>query len=244
MPLKIIPAMDLMDGGLVRLRQGDFEKVTNYSTDPIVQARRWEELGAKRLHLVNLSGARGDDTEIIKIEEVIKNVNLPIQVGGGIRSKEIVERLLSLRDRISLMVGTSLFETPEEVANWIRHFGRESFIGDVAFKEGQVLTRGWQAPNNFGVNEGIQRAVDLGIRKFVITNRDKDGALNGCDDDILDSIKSNDVEIIISGGVANLGDIKKIQDRKDSRVSGVVVGRRLYEVDGETFFNDANKYVG
>ncbi|KGG12381.1 MULTISPECIES: 1-(5-phosphoribosyl)-5-[(5-phosphoribosylamino)methylideneamino]imidazole-4-carboxamide isomerase [Prochlorococcus] len=227
--MDIIPAIDLLDGNCVRLIQGDYSKVTKFSSNPVDQAITWQELGAKRLHLVDLDGAKiGDSQNNQTIRSIAENIDIPIQVGGGVRSRDRVSELISYGiDKVIL--GTVAIENPEEVEKLANDYPGKIIVG-IDARDGRVATRGW-------IEESQVKAIDLAARfsnskvsAIIYTDISTDGTLNGPNLRSLREITSSTkIPIIASGGIGSLSDIISLFPFKKLGVDGVIVGRALYD---------------
>jgi phosphoribosylformimino-5-aminoimidazole carboxamide ribotide isomerase len=223
-----IPAIDLMDGKVVRLTKGDPEtaKAYDYMGTPLDIAEKWKDEGAERLHIIDLDAAfgRGDNVEIIA--EIAKKTDLPIQVGGGIRKIENVEKLLT--NRIShVILGALAFSDPEALIQIQRKFGSAPIIVALDNKDGKVMVEGWKTPTSFGMREALEKFSKLKVETFLITSIAKDGTLSGPDLDTLSKASQYpNVNIIAAGGISTLSDLVEL---KRIGVEGVVIGKALYE---------------
>ncbi len=227
--IEIIPAIDLLGGKCVRLLQGKYNKVTEFSINPIKQAQAWEELGAKRLHLVDLDGAKtGKPINDSTIKAIKNQISIPIQIGGGIRSIERAEELILLGvDKVIL--GTIAIEEPnivEKLAN--KHQGK--IIVGIDSKNGQVATRGWINQSETKATELVKRFSETNINSIICTDISTDGTLKGPNLDFLREISSeSNIPVIASGGIGNISDIISILPLEEIGICGVIVGRALYE---------------
>ncbi|HDQ14555.1 MAG TPA: 1-(5-phosphoribosyl)-5-[(5-phosphoribosylamino)methylideneamino]imidazole-4-carboxamide isomerase [Sediminispirochaeta sp.] len=224
-----IPAIDLLDGACVRLLQGDYGKSTRYEHDPVALARRFEEMGVRRLHLVDLNAARGEESNNRRIiKEIKKSISIPIELGGGIRDKEDVNELIELGvDR--LIVGTVLVRDPERVARWSsRYPGR--FIAGIDAKDGEVRVAGWEEGSAMSDTEAARLARELGVASIIYTNIQRDGTLQGPDiENSLMVADASGLPVIVSGGVHRESDLAEIQKASSGRIAGVISGKALYE---------------
>lgn len=231
--MRIIPAIDIKNGKCVRLFKGDFEKVTDYG-DPVKVAERWIADGADILHIVNLDGSKlpeGGKFSVVKdvISKIIriKNSELIIQVGGGVRSLKVFRDLIEMGvERIIL--GSLVFEREAELKKIIDSFGTDNIVLAVDALDGKVLTRGWIKDSGVRVIDAIERFKKLGIDKFLYTDVDRDGTLEGPNIKMQEKLMSEfpDLLIIASGGVSSDEDLKKLDE---AGVKEVIVGKALYE---------------
>lgn len=227
--MEIIPAIDLLEGNCVRLHKGDYKKVTKFNTDPVSQAKYWESKGAKRLHLVDLDGARtGLPVNDSNIKAITKNIDIPVQIGGGIRTRERAEELLGYGIE-NVILGTVAVEEPElrkEIAK--RNPGK--VIVGIDSKDGKVATRGWVKENDLLATDFARRCSEEGISSIIATDISTDGTLQGPNLEHLKSMAlSSEVPIIASGGVGAISDLIALNSLKSFGIDGVIVGRALYE---------------
>lgn len=225
----IIPAIDLIDGKCVRLFQGDYAAQTTYSADPVGQARRFQSAGALRLHLVDLEGARagaGKNREAIR--SILGMVDIPVQVGGGIRKSEDVTQLLSWGVRF-LILGTVALKQPEIVAEWIDRWGVEPFIVSLDLRGGRLQSEGWLEQSGVTVEAMAERISKWGIRQVICTDVEHDGTLEQPNYSTyvgLLGLLPPEVSLIAAGGVSSLAAIRKLEGLG---VGGAIVGKALYE---------------
>lgn len=214
----------------MRLTQGAFNQVETYSDDPVKYALRWEQEGAGRLHMVDLDGARigapqTDNLNVIR--QILRRVKIPIQLGGGIRSAEIVQRMLNIGiDRVIL--GTSAAQD-ESLAQGILDAHGDRIIVGIDAKDGFVAIRGWQERTNETAVAFAQRIVRLGARRIIFTDIGRDGMLTGPNysaiGEVLDAVS---IPVIASGGVGSLEDIRMLAGFKAPNLEGAIVGKALY----------------
>jgi len=225
--LKVIPAVDLMGGRVVRLFQGNPNEAKYYDNlgDPVAVAKKWEEEGADALHVVDLDAAfdRGNNLETIL--RIIKEIRLPVQVGGGIRSLEVAEKLFE-SGAGHVILGTISFKKPE-----ILRFLAEKYGGRVIVAldhiNGEVMVEGWRKSTGFKLEDAIKIFLEINVHNFLVTSIRKDGTLQGIDLKTLkEASKIKEAKIIAAGGVGSLKDLAAL---KEIGVYGVVVGKALYE---------------
>lgn len=221
----IYPAVDIKDGRCVRLVQGEFDKVTVYSEEPLQMALKWESLGAEYLHVVDLDGARTGETQNISItSEIAAKLKIPVQLGGGIRSIEVIEKLISKGIK-RVILGTSAVKNPDLVKQAVEAF-KESIVIGIDAKDGKVAIDGWEKTSEFTAIDFANKMVELGAKTIIYTDISRDGMLIGPNLAAMrEMAQTVDAEIIASGGVSSLQDIK---DLKETGVSGVIVGKALY----------------
>jgi phosphoribosylformimino-5-aminoimidazole carboxamide ribotide isomerase len=227
--LILFPAIDIRGGKAVRLTQGDYERETQYDDDPAVAARRWVDGGARWLHVVDLDGARaGEPVNLEHIRRIVASVNVPVQLGGGLRdSKKVEEAFSSGVERVVL--GTAAVRDPE-MAEAIAAAHGDRVVASVDARSGKVAAEGWTEASDLGATDVIAELARRGLRRFVYTPVDVDGLMEGPDlDSLLEVAKTTDAEVIYSGGVGSLDDLGAIADLGLDNVEGVIVGRALYE---------------
>jgi len=227
--MEVIPAIDISDGVCVRLYQGDFERETIYATDPVSVARQWEEMGATRIHVVDLNGAaKGNLANLECITQIVSQSKVRIQVGGGIRSIETAERLLDLGvDRV--IIGTSAIENPSMVHQLCIKRGTDTIIVAVDAKDGLVAIRGWQQTTSVTAIDLGKKMSEIGVTRLLYTDISRDGTLSEPNFDSTKHLAQyTGLHIIASGGVASLAHIRKLIE---TGVEGVVVGRAIYTED-------------
>lgn len=219
--MKIIPAIDLMDGKVVRLIKGDPKDKIVYSNDPISTAKRLEKY-ADALHIIDLDATLsiGNNKDVIR--SIAKNVGIEIQVGGGIRSIEYAEEMLDYADAI--MLGTLAYKDLDAI-KYLLKYGKDRIIVAIDHRDGRVMINGWKSSTDVDIINAINNFKSIGIEKFLVTNIDRDGTLQGVDIDTLSKI-SNLAKIIASGGVASIDDIIKL---KKMKIYGVILGKALYD---------------
>ena len=228
--MKIIPAIDIQNGNCVRLRQGDFAQETIFDKNPLNIAQKWVDEGAERLHLVDLDGARlGSPINLDIISSICKKFpSVPIQIGGGIRDLETAENYL-LAGATYIIIGTKAVEEPKFVKELCKIFPGNIIVG-VDAKNGEVATDGWESVSDKNVIELSKEFENIGVSEIVYTDIEKDGMMKGLNmDATLNLAKSVNIPIIASGGVSCLDDIRKMKPYVGSGISGIIIGRALYE---------------
>lgn len=226
--MEVIPAIDLMKGKVVRLFQGDPKtaKIYDQLGDPVAIAKMWEKDGAKTLHIIDLDAALNLGNNFAMISKIADAVNLPIQVGGGIRKLETAENLLKMG--ISrIILGSLAFNEPHTLTKIQKKFGNERLIVALDHQNGRVMVEGWKTPTKLGIEEALAKFLDLQIKTFLVTSITQDGTLVGPDVNTLSKVCVNPrVNIIAAGGVSSLNDLITL---KQIGVKGVIVGKALYE---------------
>lgn len=224
--MEIIPAIDLKDGCCVRLIKGDYNRETVYSQEPQQMAKHWQDKGAARLHVVDLDGAKdGKPVNLEIIEEITGALDIPVQLGGGIRSLEIIDHYLkSGVDRVIL--GTIALQKPGIVKEAVDRYGPEKIVVGVDAKKGRVAVNGWLEESQKTVEDMIDEMKDLGVKIFIYTDISKDGTLEGPDMAGLRNYNQiADIELIASGGVSSFEDLKELVK---INIASVIVGKALY----------------
>jgi len=226
--MEVIPAIDLRNGKCVRLYQGDYDKETVFSDDPVSTALRWQSEGAVRLHIVDLDGAaRGQPGNLDAIERILDAVELPVQVGGGIRDLETVEQLLALGVG-RVVMGTLAVENPDMAAQACAEFGEQVVIG-IDARDGLVATRGWLEESSVTATDLAARMVGLGARRIIYTDISRDGTLTSPNfEGVADLVSRVSVPIIAAGGVSSVEHLEKLAS---TGVEGAIVGRAIYTGD-------------
>ncbi len=227
--MEIIPAIDLLQGSCVRLHQGDYDQVTRFSEDPLAQARSWERQGATRLHLVDLDGARsGEPINDQAVQLIAKELSIPVQLGGGVRSLERVEELLSCGlDRVIL--GTLALENPSLVMDLASRYPHKIVLG-IDARNGRVATRGWIEESDVEATSLAQRFSEAAIAAIISTDIATDGTLAGPNLEALRAMaRASSVPVIASGGVGCMADLLALLSLEPLGVEGVIVGRALYD---------------
>jgi len=227
--MELIPAIDLLGGKVVRLAQGDFERATIYSSDPIAVARRWVEEGAKRLHIVDLDGARaGGPVQASLVAAIVEAAGIPCQVAGGLRTKADVRKALETgADRVVL--GTALLKSPELATDLLRDHGAGSILAAIDVRDGRAVGEGWsQTAGGVDGIEAVRQLLAAGLEWFAVTAIDRDGLLGGPDLVLLDAVAraAPNARIIASAGVGSIEDLRELAGRG---FAGAILGRALYE---------------
>ncbi|MGE8361804.1 1-(5-phosphoribosyl)-5-[(5-phosphoribosylamino)methylideneamino]imidazole-4-carboxamide isomerase [Pseudomonas sp.] len=226
----IIPAIDLKDGACVRLRQGRMEDSTVFSDDPVSMAAKWVEGGCRRLHLVDLNGAfEGQPVNGEVVTAIAKRYpNLPIQIGGGIRTLETIEHYV--RAGVSyVIIGTKAVKDPAFVTEACKAFPGKVIVGLDA-KDGFVATDGWAEVSTVQATDLAKRFEADGVSAIVYTDIAKDGMMQGCNVEATAALAAaSRIPVIASGGIHNLGDIEKLLAAKAPGIIGAITGRAIYE---------------
>lgn len=235
----IIPAIDIRGGNVVRLRQGDFSKETVYSNDAVDIARKREAEGAQLLHIVDLDGAlTGEHKNLAIIENIIKSVETPVQVGGGMRSKEIIKQVLDMGAK-RVVVGTRAYEDENFTKEIVAEFQDKIAVSIDAVGQ-MILAQGWKKPTSLKATNLAKKIEGLGIKTIIYTDILRDGTMERPRLTLLDEILSSvKIDVIVSGGISSIDDIKDLKHLKRKNLYGVIVGKALYE--GKINLAEANK---
>jgi len=226
----VIPAIDLKDGACVRLRQGDMDASTVFSDDPVAMAAQWVEKGAKRLHLVDLNGAfEGKPVNGGVVTAIAQAYpDLPIQIGGGIRSLETIAYYLDAGVDF-VIIGTKAVKEPEFVAQACAAFPGHIIVGLDA-KNGYVATDGWAEVSELKATQLAADFAEKGVSAIVYTDIARDGMMQGVNvDATVEMAQASPIPVIASGGITNMDDIKALVDQQESGIVGAITGRAIYE---------------
>lgn len=228
MPMDVIPAIDLLQGRCVRLYQGDYEQSQVFAEDPVTVAKAWADQGARWLHLVDLDGAKtGEPVNIPVIAQILKAVNIPVQVGGGLRSRDRVAEFLAMGVQ-RVIVGTVAIENPDLVAQLCQTYPGKIVVG-IDAREGKVATRGWLETSTVSAVTLGQQAASNGAAAIIYTDIQRDGTLQGPNLPMLREMAGSvSIPVIASGGVSSLTDLLSLLVLEPMGVTGVIVGKALY----------------
>ena len=231
--MQLIPAIDLKDGRCVRLKQGDMEQSTTFGEDPTLVASNWVGKGARRLHLVDLNGAfAGHPKNEMAIRKILKNVGsaVDVQLGGGIRDLDTIERYLDAGLRY-VIIGTAAVKDPGFLRDACTAFGGHIIVGLDA-KDGKVATDGWSKLSGHEVVDLAKKYEDYGVEGIIYTDIGRDGMLQGINIDATVKLaQSVKIPVIASGGLSNLKDIDHLCAVEEHGVEGVICGRAIYSGD-------------
>ena len=229
----LIPAIDLKDGHCVRLKQGDMEQSTTFGEDPAAMARRWVDAGARRLHLVDLNGAfAGKPKNFAAIQAILKEVgsDIPVQLGGGIRDLDTIEKYLDGGLRY-VIIGTAAVKNPGFLKDACTAFGGHIIVGLDA-KDGKVATDGWSKLTGHEVADLGKKFQDWGVESIIYTDIGRDGMLSGINIDATVKLaQALSIPVIASGGLSNMADIEQLCAVESEGVEGVICGRAIYSGD-------------
>jgi phosphoribosylformimino-5-aminoimidazole carboxamide ribotide isomerase len=229
----LIPAIDLKDGHCVRLKQGDMDQSTTFSEDPAAMARKWLEAGARRLHLVDLNGAfAGKPQNHLAIKAILKAVgdDIPVQLGGGIRDLDTIERYIDDGLRY-VIIGTAAVKNPGFLKDACSAFGGHIIVGLDA-KDGKVATDGWSKLTGHEVADLGKKFEDYGVESIIYTDIGRDGMLSGINIDATVRLaQALTIPVIASGGLSNMADIDRLCAVEADGIEGVICGRAIYSGD-------------
>lgn len=230
-PFLIFPAIDLKGGKVVRLQQGRAEAVTVYSDDPAGMAKRWEDDGARYLHVVDLDGAfEGEPRNWDGVRAILRTVQIPIQLGGGLRRRAQVEEALQL-GVTRVVLGTKACDSPDFVSALVQDFGARIVVG-VDARDGFVAVKGWTEKTQLPAVEFARQINRLGVRTVIFTDVSTDGMLVGPNYAAMSSLcAAVTCNVIASGGVSSLEDVQRLRGlaEKTSNLVGVIIGKALYD---------------
>jgi phosphoribosylformimino-5-aminoimidazole carboxamide ribotide isomerase len=225
----LLPAVDIRDGRAVRLRQGRFEDETVYADEPLEAARSFVDAGARWLHVVDLDGARdGAPASIDHLERIAGELGVPVQYGGGLRSTESIRAALDA-GAARVLLGTAAITDPDLLAAAVEEWGERVAVA-VDVRGGRVSVSGWTEETDLSAEALIERMQGRGAQRFVYTNADRDGMLEGVDLEevtrVAAAVRGN---FTISGGVGSLEDLRALRDANLPSLEGVISGKALYE---------------
>jgi len=237
----IFPAIDIKNNKCVRLIKGDFNKMTSYDNSPFDQAKMFFKSGFKNIHIVDLDGAlHGKSTNSNIVKEILKNFNLKIQIGGGIRTINDVDNWVK-NGADKVILGTAAVENTDLLKTACKKFKNKIAVSLDA-RDGFISLSGWKKQTNISTFEFVKKIENFGISRIIYTDINKDGIKKG--PNIKDTVElSSKVKIpfVISGGISSIEDIKKIRSLNNSNIEGVIVGRAIY--DGDIKINELAKYI-
>ena len=223
--MHIFPAIDLFDGKAVRLFKGDYNQMTVYSDNPVEFALDFEKQGARYLHLVDLEGAKdGTTPNIDTVANIVSNTSLFTEIGGGIRSMEIVDKYISIGvDRIIL--GTAAVNDTEFLKAALSKYGDKIAVG-VDIKDGYVAVKGWMEKSEYSCFEFCRKMQDMGVKTLICTDISKDGAMQGTNHELYKELSERfDMQITASGGVSSIDDVERLSNLG---IYGAIIGKAYY----------------
>ena len=240
--MQLIPAIDLMNGKIVRLSKGDPKTAKVYEAKfgtPLEAAKRWRDEGAGKLHIIDLDAAFVLGNNHSVIAEIAENVKLPIQVGGGIRNYETAEKLFQT-GITQVILGALAFSDPTAIGKIRNKFGMDSVIVALDNKDGQIMVEGWKTATSMTVDDALEKYSQLGVHNFLITSIAQDGMLSGPDLQTLSAAALfPNAKIIAAGGIGSIGDLAAL---KEIGIDGAVIGKALYE--GRFTLKEAIQKIG
>jgi phosphoribosylformimino-5-aminoimidazole carboxamide ribotide isomerase len=223
--MKIIPAIDLMNGQVVRLYKGDPKQKTVYSDNPIEIAKKWEANGADMLHIVDLDATLGTGSNISIIKKILEEISIPVEVAGGLRDESLILDVVKISNRVVL--GTLAFKDKELLKKLLLSLGSEKIVISVDHIDGEIVINGWQDRTGIKLIDAIKEFLEMGFTEFLLTNVSRDGTMEGPDLEFLEqACKLSDANVIASGGISNIDDVKAVKEKNSF---GVILGKALYE---------------
>ena len=223
--MKVIPAIDLMNGQVVRLYKGDPNQKTVYSDNPVEVAKKWQANGADMLHLVDLDATLGRGSNLLIIKKILEQISIPIQVAGGLRDESTITDVSKICNRVVL--GTLAFKDKFTLKKLLSNLGPEKIVISVDHIDGEIVIHGWQKQTGIKLIDAMQEFLAMGFSEFLLTNVSRDGTLEGPDLKFLkQACQLGKTHVIASGGISN---IKDVQDVKQKNAFGVILGKALYE---------------
>ena len=225
--MQLYPAIDMKNGKCVRLRQGAFKDITVYSEHPEEIAALWQEKGATFLHLVDLDGAQaGRSVNEETIKKIVSSVNIPVEIGGGIRSEEAIKNMLALGVK-RVIIGTKAVEEPEFLKDMVEKFGADAIAAGVDAKDGMVAIQGWEQVSTVTATDLCLKMKEYGVKHIIYTDISRDGMLSGPNIPATKKLtEETGLDIIASGGVSCMEDLQALYD---AGISGAIMGKALYE---------------
>ena len=225
--MQLYPAIDLKDGNCVRLTQGLFEQAKIYSHTPADMAKEWENQGATFLHLVDLDGAlAGRSVNEPAIRSILKAVSIPVQIGGGIRSRDGVASMLDLGVK-RVIIGTKAAKNPEFIGEVVEEFGTDCIVAGIDAKDGKGAIEGWEKLSCLSALDLCKKMKDFGVQHIVYTDISRDGMLTGPNVPATKELtRETGLDIIASGGVSSMEDLRRLYEEG---IKGAIIGKALYE---------------
>jgi len=224
--MELIPSIDLRGGKCVRLYQGDYNKETVYSDDPLAVALRWQEMRVPRIHIVDLDGAASGTQANLAMLKLLGNaMDVPLQVGGGIRDMKSAENMLDIGIQ-RIVLGTSAVENPSLVEQACHRFGTEAVVVGIDARDGVVAIRGWQESSSITAPDLIHRMRELGIRRFIYTDISRDGTLSEPNFQSIEKLMEYcDIAVVASGGISSIEHLERLASLG---VEGAIIGKAIY----------------
>lgn len=225
--IEIIPAIDIIDGECVRLSQGDYAQKKSYYKDPLEVAKMYENIGIKRLHIVDLDGAKKSEPQNLKVvERITNNCDLKVQFGGGIKNDAAIASVFNAGVTYAIC-GSIAITAPETFEAWLKKYGENVILG-ADIKDGNIAINGWLEGSSLSVEQAIDRFKGFGLRHVICTDISKDGMLQGPNFGLYDTLQTayDNIEITVSGGISAFSDIERLNDMN---LRSVIVGKAIYE---------------
>lgn len=226
--IEIIPAIDIIEGRCVRLSQGDYARTKVYDSSPVDMAKRYADCGVKRIHVVDLDGAKSSSPRNLKtLEKMAVGASVEIEWGGGIKSDESLRALFDYGATYAI-VGSVAARTPELFAEWLRVFGGQKMVLGADVREGKVSVNGWQEDLGVTIEQLVDGFLPYGLSQVICTDISKDGMLEGPSFDLYTDLQSRyeGVDFTVSGGISSMADIERLNEL---RLRRVIVGKAIYE---------------
>jgi phosphoribosylformimino-5-aminoimidazole carboxamide ribotide isomerase len=226
--ITIIPAIDIIDGKCVRLSQGDYTQKKIYHEDPLEIAKKFEDHGIRRLHLVDLDGAKSKHViNIPVLEKIAAHTNLTVDYGGGIKTDDDIARVFDHGASL-VTIGSIAIKDPGLFEKWIRHYGPDKIILGADVKDNKIAISGWLDVTNVDISDFLEQYLKMGIQKVLCTDISKDGMLKGAALGLYKELNENfpDMHLIASGGITTMEEIESLNNE---RIYGVIIGKALYE---------------
>ena len=237
----IFPAIDIKDGVCVRLIKGDYRQITSYENTPIDQAKKYFQNGFNNIHIVDIDGAlRGRAVNSFIINEIVKKIKSKIQIGGGIRTIEDINRWIEIGiDRV--VMGTAAVENLELLETACNKFKNKIAVSLDA-KDGLIALSGWKKQTNISAIDFIKKIQNFGVSRIIYTDINRDGTKQGPNiKDTVELSSKTKIPLVISGGVSSIEDIKKIKSLNNPNIEGVIIGKSIY--DGDIKISDLAKLI-
>jgi len=223
--MKVIPAIDLMNGQVVRLYKGDPKLKTVYDNDPVKIAKKWEADGADMLHLVDLDATLGIGSNIEIIKKILSALSIPVEVAGGLRDESLISDVIKISNRVVL--GTLAFKNKDLLKKLLSTYGSDKIVISVDHMDGEIVIHGWQDKTGIKLIDSIKEFLEMGFTEFLLTNVSRDGTMQGPDLEFLEqACNLEKTNVIASGGISNVSDVSKV---KEKNAFGVILGKALYE---------------
>ncbi|MTI80142.1 MAG: 1-(5-phosphoribosyl)-5-[(5-phosphoribosylamino)methylideneamino]imidazole-4-carboxamide isomerase [Firmicutes bacterium] len=233
----ILPAIDLRNGKCVRLVEGRLDKETVYGEQPAEMAKQWQRLGAKYLHVVDLDGAfAGEPRNLDVIKEIVNTLDIPVQVGGGIRDISTIKNLLAIGVS-RVILGTAAISQPEVVREAVQQFDEQIVLG-IDARDGRAAVQGWAVESDINAIELARQMKEIGVKRVIFTDIRRDGTMKGPNLEATGELASaTDLKVIASGGVSSIDDLRQIKLMEKDGVEGAIMGKALYS--GKVELKDA-----